>query len=1051
MKNKLTRLIVALSVLALPALVQAQLSFVTNSGAITITGYNIAGGPNVVIPATTNGYPVTSIGQNALIEDTNITNVTIPNTVTNIGIGAFEHCPGLASVTIPYGVASIGGDAFYADKSLASVNIPGSVTSIGDGAFAGTGITSVTVPASVTSIGLKAFWECSSLTSINVNTANTNYSSLNGVLFNQAQTTLIEYPGGLFGSYSIPYGVTSIGDAAFYGSLIASVIFPNGVTNIGDAAFDYCESLTSVNIGNSVTSIGGSAFYQCIQLTSVNIPASVTTIGDFAFEYSGLTSLSIPYGVNSIGNYAFANLGLTSVSIPATVTNLGGALPGGLAFYGCTSLTSINVDLANPAYSSPGGVLFDHSGVTLIEFPGGLVGSYAISYGVTSIGQAAFYGDISLTSVSIPASVTSIGQDAFANCTSLTSAYFQGNAPPDEGNAFTGYPTYDPAIVYYLPGTSGWGSTFGGVPAVMLSPFTYTTSGGNVTITGYNPSFGLAVVIPATINGNPVTSIGPSAFAGTGITSVTIPAGVTSIGQQAFAYCTNLTSVIIPSGVITIGDDAFYDNTSLTTVTIPASVTSLGSAAFYNCTHLTSAYFLGNAPSNDGSAFAGFPTYDPATAYYLAGTAGWGSMYGGIPTALWNPFTYTTSGGDITITGYNPAAGLNVVIPATINGDPVTGIAPDTFYGDTSITSVSIPAGVTSIGAEAFADCTSLTAITVDPANPDFSSLGGVLFDKSQATLIAYPGGLGGSYTIPGTVTSIGDEAFYGAASLTSVTNPASITNIGHEAFYDCTSLTSAYFLGNAPASDGTAFTASSAYDPTTVYFLGGTTGWGSLYGGVPAVLLSPFTYTISGGAATITGYTGGGGNVVIPATIDGYPVTSIGNSAFYNKATITTLTIPNSVTSIGIEAVDDCSGLTTLTIPASVTTIGDYAFYNDTSLTSVNFSGNAPPDDGTIFYQDPATVYYLPGTTGWGSTFGTVPAVLWNPQAHMFSLAGGQFGFNLTGPANATIEVDACTNLSHPVWQTVATQTLSALGTSAFTDTQFSAYPIRFYRFRSP
>jgi len=90
-----------------------------------------------------------------------------------------------------------------------------------------------------------------------------------------------------------------------------------------------------------------------------------------------------------------------------------------------------------------------------------------------------------------------------------------------------------------------------------------------------------------------------------------------------------------------------------------------------------------------------------------------------------------------------------------------------------------------------------------------------------------------------------------------------------------------------------------------------------------------------------------------------------------------------------------------------------------------------------------------LPGTTGWGSTFGGVPAVLWNPQAHAFSFTGGQFGFNLTGPTNAVIVVEACTNLSHPVWLPVSTNTLSGLGTSAFSDP--TGYPMRYYRFRSP
>jgi hypothetical protein len=317
----------------------------------------------------------------------------------------------------------------------------------------------------------------------------------------------------------------------------------------------------------------------------------------------------------------------------------------------------------------------------------------------------------------------------------------------------------------------------------------------------------------------------------------------------------------------------------------------------------TNRLLLGNAPPDDGSVFTGYPANDPATVYYQPGTSGWGSTFGGAHTVPLSPFTYTPSGGAVTITRYDPAFGSAVVIPATINGDPVTGIAASAFAG-TGITSVSIPGSVTSIAAGAFADCTSLTGISVDPTNPAYSSLGGVLFDQAKATLIQFPGGVGGSYTIPGSVTSIGPDAFYGSAGLTSVTVPASVTTIGDYAFSDCASLASANFQGdapNAPADDGTAFYG----DAAKVYYQPGATGWLSMFGGIQTVLVIPFTYSISGGAATITGYTGGGGDVVIPSMISGSPVISIANSAFYNQSTITSLTLPDTLTSIGIEAVE--------------------------------------------------------------------------------------------------------------------------------------------------
>jgi len=227
--------------------------------------------------------------------------------------------------------------------------------------------------------------------------------------------------------------------------------------------------------------------------------------------------------------------------------------------------------------------------------------------------------------------------------------------------------------------------------------------------------------------------------------------------------------------------------------------------------------------------------------------------------------------------------------------------------------------------------CPALTNIMVDPANPAYSSLNGVLFDKAQATLIAYPTGLAGSCTIPNSVTNISDSAFY-----------------------DCPALTS--------------------------------------------------------------------------------------------------VTIPNGITSIGGDAFNGCMALTNIVIPGSVTNIGGGAFEDCSNLTTVYFQGNAPmPDDGNIFLDDPAAVYHLAGTTGWDPTFGSVPAVLWNPQVTTSGFTGGLYGFNLTGPTNAMIVVEACTDLSHPVWLPVVTNTLSGAGTSTFSDPQSGGHPVRYYRFRSP
>ena len=245
------------------------------------------------------------------------------------------------------------------------------------------------------------------------------------------------------------------------------------------------------------------------------------------------------------------------------------------------------------------------------------------------------------------------------------------------------------------------------------------------------------------------------------VKSVVIADGVTSIGEYAFFYCESLTSVTIPDSVTSIGKYAFFCCTSLTSVTIPDSVTSIGRRAFSNCTSLTSVTIPDSVTSIGEYAF-----------YYCKSL-----------TSMTIPDSVTS----ISSSTFASCTSLtSVTIP-----NSVTSIGEYAFYDCKSLTSVTIPGSVTSIGLYAFASCTSLTGIWVAEGNSHYANdASGVLFNKDKTTLVQCPGAFA-AYTIPDSVTSIGDNTFDHCTSLTSVTIPDSVTSIGEWAFYWCTSLTS--------------------------------------------------------------------------------------------------------------------------------------------------------------------------------------------------------------------------------------------------------------------
>ena len=487
---------------------------------------------NLVIPSSVtsegNTYTVTSIGENAFYENSDLVSVEIPESVTSIGKYAFNRCSSLASATIPNTVTTIGEGVFYYCENLASVTIGNGVTSISPNAFEGCGLTSITIPNNVTSIGRGAFKNCSSLQSVNIHKLVT---SIGGLVFNGCTgltSISVDADNTVYNSRNDCNAIIETRTNKLMSGCKNTVI-PESVTVIGDNAFNGCTGLTSITIPDSVTTIEGQAFRECSGLERVTFDNSPTAIGTETFNgCSSLSSLSLGNSVTTIGSNAFQGCSsLETLTIPSSVNSILGS-----PFKDCISLAEIIVEAGNNTYDSRNGcnAIIETSSNTLVQGCNNTV----IPNSVTAIAAAAFYGCSGLTSVTIPNSATTIGRGTFSGCSGLTSVTIPNLVTTIELDAFSG--------------CSGLTS----------------------------------VTIP-----NSVTTIGMDAFRGcSGLTSVTIPNSVTSIGPNAFSGCSGLKSVVKLGSTTTafIRDNAFNGCDNLKTIYLYTGQSMPSGYSFHGCT-----------------------------------------------------------------------------------------------------------------------------------------------------------------------------------------------------------------------------------------------------------------------------------------------------------------------------------------------------------------------------------------------------------------------------------------------------------------------------------
>lgn len=860
----------------------------------------------LTVPSELGGYPVTGLGESAFYNCTGVTDVTIPNGVTHIGPRAFASCASLENVTIGSGV---------------------------------------------TQIDFEVFPSCRHLRNIAVDPANTAYMSQNGMLLTKDGKTLVY---GTCGNSVIPSGVTTIGRSAFFGRKLESVQFPSSVTNIGGWAFAWCRDL-KLTIPDTVTQIDGDAFQSCFNLNvwlprrfegnlspvvfrdcsnlTVNYYDQVPVVAFRTEEgvveqrecLSGTKVGSLP-PAPTLAGYAFEGWWTAANGEQATAETV---VTNDVTYYAKWRGTA-TVDSYTYTYSVLNGQAeigasnawtraISPSPTGHVTVPSSLGG-----FPVVGIGDYAFYGfHYKLKSVTIPSGVVRIGEWAFSGCPNLTDVTIPDSVEKIGEWVFQGCHgltkiLVDPANTFYMS-----------QDGMLL------TKDGRTLVLGVNG----VVTIPSG-----VTVIGESAFANLdGLTQVTIPAGVTTIGQYAFHGCDGLADVVIPGSVTNIGEGALSMCGRLTAISvvaenevyssrngmllnkdgtvliqgvngeveIPSSVRMIGKAAFLGCSGLTRLVIPNNVTN---IALEAFGNYRGLTDVVFPDDIQFVGAYA---------------------FGYLGGRLANVTLPAYLveRSDPWSPYVREVFYG-TSVENVTMAEGITTIGSYAFAQ-----AFT-DETCPTHVTLPNSVTVICENAFYHNPGLR--SVTIPTGVEQIDQYAFSSCDGLTEITIPNSVTNIGADAF-NCRGLVNVTVPACVlKAGLRTVFPACSSITNVVLSegcreIARGTLGYSGQFPKLEHVLIPASVTNIE--AEAFRTFRGKVAVTVDPANAvyssrDGMLLTKDGTRLL--QGVNGDVAIPPGVTSIDARAFDNCNGLTRVVIPNSVTNIGNFAFKACSNLDDV-------------------------------------------------------------------------------------------------------------------
>lgn len=890
-------ILVSLCVCVVPGAMATQGSLLTDDGKWQCESYNggvaltayLGSEMDIYAPGkvTINGadYTVVKLGDGIFKNNDAVNSVTLAESIVEIGDRAFYDADNLVCIVTSENLQTIGAEVFYSCNNMNSIILYDGVTAIGNNAFA----------------------DCGKLTIwCNEGTAGYRYAVANGVdyeILNPNATPETVVLDGI--TYYIMNGaayavdsVTGLTDvtipAAVEGypvvelrstfrnkGILKNVILPNSLRRIGQETFYYCDKLTSIVIPDSVTELGERAFQYCKSLQKVKLSQNLTRIEKYAFySCSKLMEIEIPQSVTEISSEAFRFCGFTKIVIPQNVKEIGS-----YAFSGCYSLGE--VQLSNGLTTLGGHAFYLCRQLTEVQIPDSVesLGRYAfrdcynlksatIGAGVKRIDSYTFYDCSSLENVTLAEGLEAIGDNAFYGCHSLHKVLIPQSVTSISGDAFLEnviWLVYADSYAYtYAQENNRLHFVFDGT----AEPEFHTVNGVlycvmNGKTYGIGSEKGItSVVIPAMVDGCPVVELSGTFDIGGSLQSVVLPNSLRRIGQRTFSGCNDLTTIEIPDSVTEIGEDAFSCCSSLQEVRLSQNLAIIANTAFVACDNLKEIELPQSLTEIGDRAFA---------------------QSGLIKITI--PQGVKVIGDSVFSMCYD--------LTEVLLSDGLTTIGDSAFYDCTQLTEVRIPNSVKSLGSTAFVGCSELKSVTVGAGIKWINS--NTFYGCSNLENVILTEGLEG----------ISSGAFYGCVSLYKVLIPQSVTSISSDAFPE-----NVVWLVYA---DSYAHTYAQENDIMYLVYDGATEPEYHTVDGVLYCVINGEAYAISS-EERVT-------NVIIPATVEGYPVVEL-RGTFKNCNTLQSITLPDSLRRIGDETFYYCMNLKGITIPDSVTEIGESAFY---------------------------------------------------------------------------------------------------------------------------